>query len=607
MRKNIFIFWYFLTFLTLSCGIFACVQYFVDFNAVKSFLDLFSRDGDVASFTLELYHNITTPLLLIGMFLCLVGLFSLFRGKISRFYIDNFDKYTKNIAIQFVHDTKNFISALFSIFPKRIELFLVTSILVYGLIFRLIFINRAIEFDEAYTYIEFAQHSIKWIVSSYYVLNNHIFHTLLVHISTLLFGNDLWAIRLPALTAGVVTIIPVYILGKTLYGKIIGTLSAIMIACAPIQILISTRARGYSIITLLSVLIILLAIYISRTNNKFAWLLLSVLSGIGFYTIPLMLYPLWFTLAWLFLNMYKEKDFRMREWLLSFFSSIFIFSICSFLLYLPVLLNSKMYNAFLIGVDRLPMDVFLSTFVDSMVGIGIEWTIGVPSILGFIVLIGVGFSTIFHKTIKTLPHFPMQIAFILSMTILILIQRPYLIERSTFWMIPFFVIWASAGCLFFINWVVSFIPKLNAKIHMVINSSIIIGIAFLGCLYPIRVDPSHEKWSVPDAKSVTLALKKIISDQDIVVVSESLNAPYWYYFDYYKIPPNTIRDIRNRPFKRAFIIVAPSKQNVNDVVEKYGPDLSFLDVNGTIKILSVGGIDLYEIPGRLDTIKMFFP
>ena len=58
-------------------------------------------------------------------------------------------------------------------------------------------------FDEAFTFLRFASQPLLEGLTTYAEPNNHLFHTLLVHISTSLFGDQPWAIRLPALLAGV--------------------------------------------------------------------------------------------------------------------------------------------------------------------------------------------------------------------------------------------------------------------------------------------------------------------------------------------------------------------------------------------------------------------
>ena len=85
---------------------------------------------------------------------------------------------------------------------SRIHLLLLAAVLVLALAVRLLFLFQPMRYDEAYTYTHFASTPIYLTVSNFSSTNNHIFHTLLVQFSSLIFGNQPWALRLPALIAG---------------------------------------------------------------------------------------------------------------------------------------------------------------------------------------------------------------------------------------------------------------------------------------------------------------------------------------------------------------------------------------------------------------------
>ena len=56
-------------------------------------------------------------------------------------------------------------------------------------------------YDESYTFQYHASQDVLNLVSDYTTPNNHIFHSLLVHCSYLLWGDSPAALRLPALLA----------------------------------------------------------------------------------------------------------------------------------------------------------------------------------------------------------------------------------------------------------------------------------------------------------------------------------------------------------------------------------------------------------------------
>jgi hypothetical protein len=66
-----------------------------------------------------------------------------------------------------------------------------------------LFIMQPFKHDEAYTVTVFANQPLWGALSDYHLPNNHLFHTLLVHLTYSLFGYSQWAVRLPALLAGI--------------------------------------------------------------------------------------------------------------------------------------------------------------------------------------------------------------------------------------------------------------------------------------------------------------------------------------------------------------------------------------------------------------------
>ena len=67
-----------------------------------------------------------------------------------------------------------------------------------GIILRWALIESPIRFDETHTFLRWARRSWLDVISDYRQPNNHIFHTMWVHLSYKLFGSGPAAIRAPA-------------------------------------------------------------------------------------------------------------------------------------------------------------------------------------------------------------------------------------------------------------------------------------------------------------------------------------------------------------------------------------------------------------------------
>ena len=153
--------------------------------------------------------------------------------------------------------------------------------------------------DESYSSVIFAFEPLYKGLADYHFPNNHVFHTFLVHISYLIFGPQEWAVRLPAFSAGVLLAPLGFILAERWYGKQTAWLAGILIATMPELIRYSVNARGYSIMALLTLLIFILAYYVKRKKNYAAWFLIGIFGALGFYTLPIMVYPLFILYSWL--------------------------------------------------------------------------------------------------------------------------------------------------------------------------------------------------------------------------------------------------------------------------------------------------------------------
>ena len=129
------------------------------------------------------------------------------------------------------------------------------TITLIGMVIRILSLNRPILYDEAFTFIQYASRSFKYILASYSAPNNHIFHTLLVGITYRLFGGLPWMLRLPAFTAGVMGIPAAYITARRWFSAHQSLAGAALVAMTAGFINYSTNGRGYTMIILFSLLL----------------------------------------------------------------------------------------------------------------------------------------------------------------------------------------------------------------------------------------------------------------------------------------------------------------------------------------------------------------
>ena len=163
---------------------------------------------------------------------------------------------------------------------------LVLAVLV-GLAIRLPGLDRSLGHDEAYTLEAFASQPYARIATSYAAPNNHIFHSLLVRLSTRSLGKDNWTARLPALAAGVISIPVIWVVGRALCGTTAaGLLAAWILALMPVHLHYSQTSRGYSLLMLLALLSLWAAHSGLRRGRRLSWTAFGVCSFLMAWTIP---------------------------------------------------------------------------------------------------------------------------------------------------------------------------------------------------------------------------------------------------------------------------------------------------------------------------------
>src|SRR5688500_2353889 len=163
---------------------------------------------------------------------------------------------------------------------------------------RLLYLAQPMRYDEAVTYMYFVRLPWSEAVSTYTYPNNHVFHTLLAKASVSVFGNSPWALRLPALLAGLLLVPATYAVARAIYGSRAALVAAALVATSGMLVLYSTNARGYSLVALAFLLLLLLAMRLLAGAPTRLWITFAIIAALGLWTIPVMLYPLGTVAVW---------------------------------------------------------------------------------------------------------------------------------------------------------------------------------------------------------------------------------------------------------------------------------------------------------------------
>ncbi|MHB8896132.1 MAG: glycosyltransferase family 39 protein [Candidatus Geothermincolia bacterium] len=421
-------------------------------------------------------------------------------------------------------------------------------LLGFGL--RLGYIFQPVRNDEAYTYLAFAMHPLKVVVSYYNAPNNHIFHSILVHFSTRVFGNNLFALRLPVFLAGIVVVPLTYLFVRKLSNRSAALLAMGLAAVSSGLINYSTQARGYEIQALLLLVLLLIGVHLIRTNSRWGWVAFAVVSALGLYTVPSFIYFFPGVMLWVFLSrMFKHYDRKklVKRSLASLGGIIAL----TFLLYIPVIVASGT-DTFFKGDIRVnptavayPVSQFLKLAPANLREIWTMMTVGIPLVFSITLLVGALVTILLYKHV-TRVGLNLPLVMIVWIAVVYLAQRQIMFARVFVPLIPVFLGLAAIG-LYNVWVVIRGVLKEAAgfKAHPALGYTVL-GLVLVTLLYslvfvtqgPYQLDEvGVVEGSFREASAVVDLLQKELKPGDMVICAAGIGTtPLEYYFSQRGIP-----------------------------------------------------------------------
>ncbi len=535
---------------------------YLPFELVKVKIDSYSLSGTADNFTIGLFKEIAFNLRIIAIVTIIAGGLLYTGRKRSLQYISNI--FTS--LISFLDElTRHFKEAVKK--EDKIHLYALFIIMLAAIAARLIFLfSIPMTADEAVTFYAYALKPLFVGLTNYSAPNNHLFHTFLVHISYLLFGSPVWAIRLPAFLAGILLVPASYIVIRIFYNKHAALLTAGFAASSMVLIEYSTLARGYTLICLFFLSILALATYLKQSRNPAAWLLFAILSALGFYTIPIMLYPFGIVVTWLFLSIMSEKTAIRRSRLLTdLFVYLIVTSVLTLILYAPVFAISGIKpivaNPW---VTSKPWSYFITEFPLSLRSLWEEWNTDIPSVISLFMATGFFISLVFHKRLSVY-RVPIIVAAVIWCIPVLIAQRVTPYTRVWLFLLPVYIGYASAGVIFLL----SRVKFRKSHYHTVIYSILAVTLSVwlsLNVKLPYYLD------KVIDNEPIALFLKDYIKPGDRVLDfagNEDPDPAMIYYFKLHDVPVKyLISDIDSS--KRMLVILNEKKDTLKDLLDNQG-------------------------------------
>ena len=393
----------------------------------------------------------------------------------------------------------------------------------------MLYLTQPMRYDEAVTYMYFVRLPWAEALSTYTYPNNHLFHTLLAKSSVAAFGNFPWALRLPALVAGIIAVPASYVVVRALYGARAAIIATGLVAASGVLVLYSTNARGYSITVLAFLILVLLALRLlgGASRDQRQWIAFAVVAALGLWTIPIMLYPLGCVAGWYALTALTENR---RDDLKRLAIALGVGALLTILLYWPVFSRSGVAavtrNRF---VTPSPWFDFFNELPASLGEALRSWGLGLPPLLSFALLGAAVYALWQHRAVSRLKIGIPLAAFVWSAWLLVVNHRaPF--PRTWLWFVPIAGGLAGAGIL-------SLLERAGDRGRRLAQQGapLIAVVLAVACSFSVvtsfGVLLTRDTGTYREAEEATAVIRGFIQPGDRVIAAIPTNGPLEYYFD----------------------------------------------------------------------------
>ena len=562
----------------LVCAILGAVLYSLvaaaPYSSQKNWVDSLASDGNFESFTGNIYNVIriiSLPLAILSIGVLIVIL--VFRTR-SMDRIGQLFSWLKGFFTHRWQEIGQIVRALVPSKQEIIPLAVLLVIIIFGIFFRYAYLWRPMGHDETYTFMAFASRGLRVVITDYHLPNNHIFHTILVNLFSQMLGDSPAVIRLPAFIAGILIFPATYLIGKIFYDWKIGLVAASVIAALPVLVDYSTTARGYTIITLFALMIVAISAYVKDNQNLVAWFILIGFSGLGLYTNPTMIYPIGMAFTWLILSsMIKDiiPGYGKRFYLYLLLLGVGIALFTGFL-YLPIIYTSGLQSV--VGnevVEALNWSDFTQSLLPRIRNTWQEWNRSVHPIFSSIALVGL-VASFFVPRLPRNRRVPLILAGFIWIAAALLVQRVAPWPRIWLFLLPFFIIWITAGIIGLINLLIAKLPKSELLIHLIWG--ILIVMLLLAGIVRTYPQYSEKIFSKGEVEQVADFLQDYLQDGDVVVVTSPDRVVLKYYLMRNNIDKEFTELTKEKEVARSIVVV---NQATGQTLEYVLDRRSFLD------------------------------
>jgi hypothetical protein len=339
-----------------------------------------------------------------------------------------------------------------------------------------------------------------------------------------------------------------FFVGKAFH-KNAGLLAASGMAVLPYMVLYASRARGYSLIVLLALLLVLLGKYFLEKPSPAGCIWISVVSALGLLTMPTMLFVLTGFHLWLGLGLFlRERNVVavFRELLIP---CGLLTALLTVVFYTPTVISSNGAGAIFSNqfVDARSWADFSKQLLPHFRQILSDFSRDVPLMLeyGGLLMVGAGlFGVLRRRDWAAALLIP---AMLVGALLVFFAKQAIPFVRTWIYWIPFALLFADLGYTYLVE-------NLRPAFRRISTAAILAGaLFFAGSLVSSNTIVKYEDTGAfPEADLVAQYLKPLMTGDEFIVVRDTANYPVFYYLCQAGAPPQK-QDIDPATARRYFI------------------------------------------------------
>ncbi len=324
----------------------------------------------------------------------------------------------------------------------------VVFLTILGATLRFYHLNSGLWYDEIKTVLDSVRLPLLQIITHFPGNNDHLLFSVLAHLSTTIFGEHSWSIRLPAVIFGIASIPMLYLVGITVTSRLEALLATSILTVSYHHVWFSQNARGYTALLFWVLLATFLLLQWLLHNKKAPLVGYAVVAALGSYTHLTMVFVVVahaLSCAYILFVQRNSGD-EHQDWRHPV-ASFVMGGILTVFLYAPVLADMQSFFVHTPAPANVatPTWALWSTISGLQLGFGTVWAVAIGGIIA-----GIGVLDYFKQRPAIVYLFVLPAPVTLALAVAM--GRP-IFPRFAFFLIGFGLLVSVRGATTIGNWI----------------------------------------------------------------------------------------------------------------------------------------------------------